>query len=258
MDGPPRIALSIAGSDPTGGAGLQLDLQVFARFAVHGMAVPTALTVQSTERVRQVLPVFPSAVRDQLLTALSDMPPHAIKVGMLATDDVVLRVADVLDQHRIPRVVDPVLRASDGTALLEPRAWRNLVERIIRGAALVTPNLDEAQALTGTRDPERAARTLLELGAEAALVKGGHRAGSPDDYLCTRDGAAWLPGTRSGAGPVHGTGCALSAAIAALLARGVALGEAAPRAKSFVARAIEHAFAPGRGQRLLWLGAAEA
>ena len=258
MDETPRIALSIAGSDPTGGAGIQLDLQVFARLGVHGMAVPTALTVQSTQRVRQVLPVFPSTVRDQLSMVLSDMPAHAIKVGMLATDDIVLRVADVLEQQGIPRIVDPVLRASDGTVLLEPRAWRNLLERIVRGAALVTPNLDEANALAGTRDPERAARTLLDLGAHAVLVKGGHRDGAPDDYLCTKSGSAWLSGTRHGDAPVHGTGCALSAALAALLARGVPLEEAAPRAKAFVARAIERSFAAGRGQRLLGLSADEA
>jgi hydroxymethylpyrimidine kinase/phosphomethylpyrimidine kinase len=255
----PPIALSIAGSDPTGGAGLQLDLRVFAHFGVHGMAVPTALTLQNTARVQQVLPVFPSVVRDQLVTLLQDVAPRVLKIGMLASDDVLLRVASVLEHWEIPRVVDPVLRASDGTRLLESRALGNLADRVVRGAALVTPNLDEADALTGTRDPERAARVFLEMGAAAVLIKGGHREGAPDDYLCTSDGSLWLRGTRSAGDPVHGTGCALSAAIAALLARGLDLEDAVRRAKSFVAHGIEHAFAAGKGQRLLhWPAAAGA
>jgi hydroxymethylpyrimidine/phosphomethylpyrimidine kinase len=248
----PRIALSIAGSDPSGGAGLQLDLRVFERAGVHGMAVPTALTLQSTARVLRVLPVFPSNVLDQLRTLLADVKPHAIKIGMLATDDIVLRVADVLERDpAIPRVVDPVLRASSGALLLERRAIPNLLGRIARGAALVTPNLDEAEVLTGSRDPERAAAALLELGAQAALIKGGHAEGAPDDYLLSARGAVWLRGERLAGPPVHGTGCALSAAIAALLAQGVALEDAVRRAKAFVASAIAGAFRPGSGQPLL-------
>jgi len=255
----PRLALSIAGSDPTGGAGLQLDLRVFEHFGVHGMAVPTALTIQSTARVRQVLPVFPGVMRDQLRELLADLSPHAIKLGMLATDDVVLRVADALPAAPIPRVLDPVLRASDGTVLTERRALRNLIERILCGAALVTPNLDEAELLTGTREPEAAARILLEMGAQAALIKGGHAQAEANDFLHSASERCWLPGTRSGVGPVHGTGCALSAAITARLAQGAALGDAVRTAKAFVTGAIEHSFAPGRGQRLLaWRSATGA
>lgn len=216
------------------------------------MAVPTALTVQSTERVRQVLPVFPGVVRDQLLTLLADMLPQAIKVGMLATDDVLIRVADVLERFPVPRVVDPVLRSSSGAELLERRAWRNLLDRIVRGAALVTPNLDEAETLVGTRDPEAAARAFVEVGAAAVLIKGGHRDGPPDDYLYSPAGPRWLTGPRF-PHDVHGTGCALSAAITAWLARGVEVEEAAVRAKGFVAGAIEHAFEAGRGRRILGL-----
>ncbi len=251
------VALTIAGSDPTGGAGLQLDLQVFALHGVHGMAVPTALTVQTTKGVRRTSPVFPSVVAEQISALLDDLRPQALKLGMLATDDIVLAVANALDRHVIPRVVDPVFRASDGSFLLEQRALGNLVERLIHGAALVTPNLPEAEALTGETDPERAARAFLELGAEAALVKGGHAEGPPDDFLATRSGAGvWLRGTRSDVGPVHGTGCALSAAITARLARGESLEPAVRAAKDYVARAIATSQALGKGARVLGLGLA--
>lgn len=246
----PAVALSIAGSDPTGGAGMQLDLRVFERHDVHGMGVPTALTVQSTSGVHQVLPAFPSVVAEQLIVLLKDIVPDAIKIGMLATDDVLLSVARVLDHYAIPRVVDPVLRASDGSELLERRAMRGLAERIISGAALVTPNLDEAEQLTGTRDPEAAAAELLEMGAAAALITGGHADGSPDDFLLTTRGGEWIRGTRV-AGSAHGTGCALSSSITARLARGEAIDDAVRGAKEFVARAIERAFKRGAGEQSL-------
>ncbi|MFI5315979.1 MAG: bifunctional hydroxymethylpyrimidine kinase/phosphomethylpyrimidine kinase [Myxococcota bacterium] len=250
------VALTIAGSDPTGGAGLQLDLQIFALHGVHGMAVPTALTVQTTKGVRRSNAVFPSVVAEQLAALLDDIAPSALKLGMLASDDVLLAVANVLDRGALPRVVDPVLRASDGSLLLEQRAFGNLIERLIDGAALVTPNLPEAEALTGETDPERAARAFLELGARAVLVKGGHADGpDSDDFLATREGAGvWLRGTRSDVGPVHGTGCALSASITARLARGESLEAAARGAKAYVARAIAGSRALGKGARILALG----
>jgi hydroxymethylpyrimidine/phosphomethylpyrimidine kinase len=244
-------ALSIAGSDPTGGAGLQLDVRVFAAHGVHGMAVPTALTVQTTKGVSKVLPAFPSVVGEQLAALLSDLRPGAIKLGMLATDDVLLRVAQLVERLDVPRVVDPVLRASSGPLLLERRAWHSLMERIVPGCALVTPNLDEAEGLVGERDPARAARLFREAGARAVLVKGGHAEGAPDDCLLDDEGELWLRGTRRGDAPVHGTGCALSAAIAARLARGEPLRPAIAAAKRFVEDAIANAVAAGAGARLL-------
>jgi hydroxymethylpyrimidine/phosphomethylpyrimidine kinase len=246
-------ALTIAGTDPTGGAGVELDLQVFALHAVHGMAVTTALNVQTTRGVHRTLPAFPNVVGEQLSLLLEDVRPDAIKIGMLATDDVLLRVAGVLERHPIPRVVDPILQASDGTWLLERRAWSNLADRVIAGAALVTPNRPEAEALTGSDDPERAAHLLLEIGAEAALVKGGHADGPPDDFLLSRDGGTWLRGEHHDVGPVHGTGCALSSAITARLARGEKLEEAVRGAKRFVASAIERSYRAGVGARRLGL-----
>jgi len=229
-----------------------MDLAVFAHHGVHGMAVPTALTVQTTKGVHRTLPVFPNIVGEQLAMLLADIRPDAIKLGMLASDDVLLRVANTLDGYAdIPRVVDPVLRASDGSFLLERRAWGSLVERLIAGAALVTPNRPEAETLTGERDPERAAAVLLEAGARAVLVKGGHADGPADDLFATRESVTWLRAARIAGGPVHGTGCALSAAIAARLARGEALLDAVRAAKAFVARAIAAAEPLGKGARIL-------
>jgi hydroxymethylpyrimidine/phosphomethylpyrimidine kinase len=261
-----RVALSIAGSDPTGGAGLQADLQVFRSLGVHGAGVITALTVQDTAKVHQVLPVFPSVVLNQLRVLLADLRPHAVKIGMLATEDVAINVElglGVLDADgdvRVPIVIDPILAASDGTSLLERRAWSTL-ERLIGRAALVTPNLPEAEALTGcdvsTEEGTEAAACALvsNLGAGAALVTGGHREGPPHDLLVVREGGSqalhWLEGERIDAGPVHGTGCALSSAIAAYLARGDSLRLAVERGRRFLAKALEGAAEAGRLARFL-------
>ncbi len=257
-----RIALSVAGSDPTGGAGLQLDVQVFRAFGVHGAGVLTALTLQDTKKVHRVLPAFPSVVLDQLRVLLADVTPHAIKLGMLATDDVLRAVALGLTAAKEPRpplVIDPVLRASDGAQLLERRAYGALVD-LMKGAALVTPKLPEAESLSGIdvssqSGAEQAARWFVsEAGAEAALVKGGHRDGAPDDCLARREGdgiaLTWLPGERIAGEPVHGTGCALSAAITAGLASGHALEQAIARGRSFVRDAIARAETVGAGRLL--------
>jgi hydroxymethylpyrimidine/phosphomethylpyrimidine kinase len=263
---PMRIALSIAGSDPTGGAGLQLDLQVFRSLGVHGAGVVTALTIQDTAKVHQVLPVFPSVVLNQLRRLLEDIVPNAIKIGMLGSDDVLRSVALGLEtvenrgETLPPIVIDPILAASDGEPLLERRAWDALRSLIAR-AALVTPNLPEAEALTGvdasrSAGVETAARFFVEeLGAGAALVKGGHREGSPDDLLARAGPGGvtleWLRGVHVDAGRVHGTGCALSSAIAAGLARGDDLSSAVARGREFVAAALRGAESAGQGARLL-------
>jgi len=261
-------ALTIAGSDPTGGAGVQADLQVFQRFGVHGMAVITALTVQDSQKVHQVLPSFPSVVLDQLRVLLRDLRPGAVKIGMLATDDVVRNVMLALPQLQpgTPIVIDPVLASSDGSRLLERRAIGSL-QALLEGATLVTPNLHEAAELTERdtshrRGCEEAAVVLLEeFDCKAALIKGGHREGAPDDLLARRqeDGSIeidWLEGERIEAGPVHGTGCALSSAIAAGLAVGESLRDATLTARSFVREAIASAESIGSGGRHAGFGPA--
>jgi hydroxymethylpyrimidine kinase/phosphomethylpyrimidine kinase len=259
-----KIALSIAGSDPTGGAGLQADLQVFRALGVHGAGVVTALTVQDTGKVYSVLPVFPSVVLEQLRILLRDVMPDAVKLGMLASDDVArcveLGLCELDPALRVPIVIDPVLAASDGTPLLERRGIAQLQDLIAR-ASIVTPNLSEAATLTGcdvsTREGvEAAAANLVTgLGAAAALVKGGHREGAPDDLLALREGGSasfhWLAAERIEVGPVHGTGCALASAITAQLARGMALRDAVNAARSFVADALRRAEARGKRARFL-------
>lgn len=271
-----QCVLSIAGSDPTGGAGLQADLQVCRAFGVHGAAVPTALTTQDGLRIRQVLPVFPSVILEQLRSVLATLPPAAIKIGMLATDDVVRNVLLALATiDEVPVVIDPVLAASDGTPLLERRAYGSLRD-LMQGRCLVTPNWPEMEILVGRslprrRDGEEAARELLEeRSLQAVLLKGGHLEGDADDLLvrrvvedardlsrstgtsgATRIESEWLTGERLPGPSVHGTGCALSTAIAAGLARGQPLREAVVQARLFVAQAIAHAHSLDNGARLL-------
>lgn len=251
-------ALSIAGSDPSGGAGLQADLQVFRAHGLHGAGLPTALTIQDSRRVHKLLPVFPNLVLEQLRILLADFQPGAVKIGMLASDDVLRSVALGLERLAagVPVVIDPVLAASDGTPLLEKRAWPGL-RALMQGRSLVTPNLLEAALLSecetdSRRGCEAAARVLVEdFGARAALIKGGHRAGAPDDLLACAGPSGlelhWLAGERIETAPVHGTGCALSAAIAARLARGESLRAAVDGARAFVAAAIRAAESPGHG-----------
>jgi hydroxymethylpyrimidine kinase/phosphomethylpyrimidine kinase len=263
-----RIALTIAGSDPTGGAGIQQDLQVFRSLGVHGAAALTALTVQDTLKVHRVLPVFPNVVLEQIRVVLRDLRLDAVKLGMLATDDVArmvdLGLAELLHgrQDPPPLVIDPVLAASDGSPLLERRAWPTLLG-LFPHATLVTPNLPEAHELTGldvstAAGIEAAGRMLvLEHGARAVLLKGGHRDGPPDDLLVEKEGDGvrleWLEGARIDGPPVHGTGCALASAAAACLALGAPLREAVVRARAHVAASYRHAFAAGQGARLLGL-----
>ncbi|MCH6551437.1 MAG: hydroxymethylpyrimidine/phosphomethylpyrimidine kinase, partial [Planctomycetes bacterium] len=210
----------------------------------------------------QVLPVFPSVVLGQLQTLLRDIRPAAIKLGMLASDDVTRQVALGLEllEGSVPIVIDPVLWSSDGSALLERRAWGSL-ELLMGRAAIVTPNLPEAEALSGsdvsTEEGVEAAASglVVNFGAGAVLVTGGHRDGPPDDLLAVREGGGvvfhWLKGKRVGGTPVHGTGCALASAITAGLAQGEPLRPAVDAARRFVASAL--ARAEGRGKRARFL-----
>ena len=239
----------------------QADLQVIRLFGCHGAGVPSALTIQDSEKVHSVLPLFPSVVLDQIRCLLRDITPDAVKIGMLASDDVVRNVALglALLPDEIPIVIDPVLLASDGTPLLERRAWGAL-EGVFCRATLTTPNLSEAEALTGEdvssrRGCESAARIFIdEFKTQAVLIKGGHRAGARDDLLARRTKTGieydWLEGEwiEVSEGPVHGTGCALSAALLCRLLRGDRIERAAAAAKKYVHAAIRGAHMPGAGR----------
>jgi hydroxymethylpyrimidine/phosphomethylpyrimidine kinase len=247
------IALTIAGSDSSGGAGIQADLKTFAAFGVYGASVITALTAQSTRGVHDVADVAPAFVGRQLDTVLDDLAVGAAKTGMLWRAAVLEVLVERLRARPLPHlVVDPVLRASSGAVLLEPAALPLLRTRLLPLATLVTPNLDEAGALTGRRVTDLpsmrdAARALVDLGARAALVTGGHLPGDPVDVFHDGHDVHELPGARIGTGSRHGTGCTLSAAITAGLARGEELEAAVRSAKDWLARALRTAPAIGHG-----------
>ena len=247
-----QIALTIAGSDSGGGAGIQADLKTFHRFGVFGTSVITAITAQNTRGVAAWQPVETQLVVAQMDALADDLRPAAVKSGMLGDADVVSVVADGVRRHRFtPYVLDPVMVATSGDVLLTPGAVAAIQRELVPLAALVTPNLDEAAILLGepVRDVatmERAARALVERGgAAAALVKGGHLRG-PDAVDVLFDGELHhYRHQRIDTTSTHGTGCTLSSAVTAHLALGYALRDAVARSLDFVHRAI--ATAPGLG-----------
>ncbi len=247
-----KIALTIAGSDSGGGAGIQADLKTFQQFGVFGTSVIVALTAQNTRQVRAVESVPENMVTEQLTALAEDLPPAALKTGMLAEAALVRLVARAIRQNGWgPLVVDPVMVASSGTRLLSTEAEEVVREDLLPLAALVTPNLDEAAILTGrvvhdAPTMERAGLTLLRFGAGAALIKGGHLSGPVlTDVLVTPSGIRRFTRPRIDTASVHGTGCTLSAAITAGLALGRPLEQAVEDGLDFVHRAI--AAAPGLG-----------
>jgi hydroxymethylpyrimidine/phosphomethylpyrimidine kinase len=253
-----KIALTIAGSDSGGGAGIQADLKTFHQYGVFGTSVVVAVTAQNTRGVRAVEPVSAAVVAAQLAALAEDLPPSALKTGMLADAGLVRLVADTIRANGWrPLVVDPVMVATSGDRLLTREGEATLRDTLLSLAAVVTPNLDEASILTGrpVRDVpamERAGASLVAAGAAAALVKGGHLGGDQlTDVLVTRAGAKRFVHPRITTRPMHGTGCTLSAAITAGLALGRPLEQAVTDALDFVRRAIEAAPPLGAGARPL-------
>jgi hydroxymethylpyrimidine/phosphomethylpyrimidine kinase len=250
-------ALTIAGSDPGGGAGIQADLKTFQAFGVFGTAAIAALTAQDTRGVHGVHPVPPAFVAAQVDAVLGDIGADAVKTGMLASAPLVEAVAARLRAHRVERlVVDPVMVAKGGARLLEPDAVGALERLLLPLALIVTPNAAEAEALAGipVRDlagMREAARRIRDMGPRAVLVKGGHveeTGALVVDLLLDEGGALHeMRGPRLDARHTHGTGCALSAAIAALLARGRPLAAAVDEARRWLALALARGAVPGRG-----------
>lgn len=247
------VALTIAGSDSGGGAGLQADILTFAAFGVHGTTVVTALTAQNTEGVRAVAPVAPEFVAEQLDAILDDFDVRAGKTGMLHRSAVIVAVAAQLRARRLPHlVVDPVLVSTSGASLLEASATAVLRAELLPLATLVTPNLREAEALLGRPVTDlaamgAAARALVDLGARAALVTGGHLAGDAIDVLWDGHQLREFAAPRVETRHTHGTGCVLSAAITACLALGQDVPTAIETAKRHVTHALASAPGLGRG-----------
>ena len=247
------VALTIAGSDPSGGAGLQADLKTFHRFGVYGEAVVTLITVQNTRGVTRVDTLPGDLVAAQIRAVLEDVPPLAAKTGALGSKEVVAVVAAAAADFRFPLVVDPVMISKHGAKLLDQDSERSLIEQLVPRATLLTPNLDEAAAITGlaVKDRDsmlRAAEKLRALGAANVLVKGGHLEGAALDLLLTPEGVYEYTAARIPTPHTHGSGCTYAAAITASLAKGVALSEAVRIAKDFVTRAIRTNPGLGSGQ----------
>ncbi len=248
-------ALTIAGSDSGGGAGIQADLKTFGALGVYGLTAITAVTVQNTLGVSGYEALSPDTVAEQIRAVVTDIGVDAAKTGMLASREIVEAVADAVAETAVPNlVVDPVFLSKHGHPLLAEDAVDALRTRIVPLATIVTPNLPEAAGLSRfpvrtTEDMEEAAEAMLALGARAALVKGGHLAGSPraDDLFFDGRRMVWIEGVRLETPHTHGTGCVLSSAIAAHLALGREPLEAVRLGKSFVTEAIRHALAIGHG-----------
>jgi hydroxymethylpyrimidine/phosphomethylpyrimidine kinase len=230
--------ITIAGSDSGGGAGIQADLKAFAAAGVYGTSAIVALTAQNTREVTAVYELPPEFVRAQLDAVAGDIGIDAAKTGMLFSRAIVETVVDWLDAHPMPLVVDPVMVASSGARLLEDDAVELLVARLFPLATVVTPNVLEARALTGwDASPAALAEAIVELGAPAALVTGGH-ADQPVDHLFDGDEHHEIRFERSDIAATHGAGCTQSATLAALLARGLSLVEAARGAAAAASRAV--------------------
>ena len=246
-------ALTIAGSDSGGGAGIQADLKTMAAHRVFGMSAIVAVTAQNTQTVSAVHELPAAMLQAQIDAVFSDIRVDAVKIGMLSSAELIRTVATCLQRWRPPFVVlDPVMISKSGCALLRDEAVNALAEELLPLADLVTPNLPEAERLSGRRVETRrqmldAARALQQKGAKAVLLKGGHSSEHADDLLCHGQEETWLRGTRIKMRNTHGTGCTLSSAIAANVANGMSLLEACRKAKDYVRRAIAAGLEIGKG-----------
>jgi hydroxymethylpyrimidine/phosphomethylpyrimidine kinase len=251
---PPRLVI-VAGSDSSGGAGIQADIKTATLFGVYAMSAVSAITVQSTRGIRGVQLMPPKLVADQIAACLGDIGADAVKIGMLGSAGIARAVAAALKKHArtIPIVLDPAMVSTSGTALLDRRGVDVLRRELLPLCAVVTPNLPEARVLVGLRSTERkaveaAGRRLMDMGAAAALIKGGHATNATvDDVLVWKGGVEIYGFPRIRTKHTHGTGCVFSTAIACGLAQGLSLPLAVGRAREFVQHAIETAPGLGRG-----------
>ncbi len=247
------VALTIAGLDPSGGAGIIADVKTFTAFGCFATAVVTSLTFQNTLGVRGAVHQTSETVRAQVLPIVDDFPVACVKTGMLPTRDVIREIARLFRETTLPApIVDPVVSSTSGDDLIDETALAALVAELFPLARLVTPNIPEAERITGLRitneeEMRAAARSMRERGARAVLVKGGHLAGDPLDVLDDDGRVTIFRGERIETKSTHGTGCTLAAAIAACLARECELKAAVSAAKRFVAEALRHAPRIGHG-----------
>ncbi|MCT4792560.1 MULTISPECIES: bifunctional hydroxymethylpyrimidine kinase/phosphomethylpyrimidine kinase [Exiguobacterium] len=248
-----KHVLTIAGSDSGGGAGIQADLKTFSALGVYGMSVITAITAQNTLGVQAVEDVSPELVEAQLTSIFSDIRVDAVKIGMVSNQETIQVIARQLEKYPLPIVLDPVMVAKGGHALLQPNAEQALLEQLLPLATLVTPNIPEIERMIGgtvhsLADMKQAAVKLIERQTGAVLLKGGHLEGQDaTDLLYTDERYVVFEQERIESRHTHGTGCTLSAAIAANLALGHSLEDSVRYAKRYVTEAIRHGFALGHG-----------
>ncbi len=245
------MCMSIAGSDPSGGAGIQQDLKVFHAFGIYGLSVVSSLTAQNSERVESVMPVPGAFVKRQLETLLSDMTPAATKTGMIYTAANVSAVVSAIKRYALKNiVVDPVMLSSSGRILCDRDVPAVMKKKLLPLCTVITPNINEASVLSGVKisnihDMEKAAVNLARLGATNVIITGGHLEGAATDILFD-GGFHYLKGKKVH-GEFHGTGCTFSAALAAELAKGSGVLDAALSAKRFIRRELRRTFSAGKG-----------
>ncbi len=252
---PPPIVWTIAGTDPTGGAGLQADLLTFRGLGTYGCGVITAVLAQNSQSVDSIELMSADAIEKQLKALWQEMPPHVIKLGMTGSDAAIRSIADAFEDTGIPLVCDPVIQSSSGTDLLPPQTLKLFQERLLPLVSLITPNRPEAERITGIKieaddDVEEAAARLLEMGCGAVLIKGGHSASSEwvQDFWSDGSNNAWLTAPRLSVQRTRGTGCILSSAIAACMARGLEMLDALVVARSYVQQGLRAAPQVGLGE----------
>ena len=248
-----HTALTIAGSDASGGAGIQADLKTMTAHGVYGMSAITALTAQNTTGVTDILAVPPAFLAAQLDAVFTDIPPDAVKIGMVADAALIRVIAEKLDEYHARNiVVDPVMVATSGARLISADAVEALVSLLLPRAAIITPNIPEAEVLADTAITDRkgmtaAAARIYERVHTAVLVKGGHSIDDANDLLVDGSGARWFEGRRITTANTHGTGCTLSSAIASNLARGMDIDTAVERAKAYLSGALAAGLDLGKG-----------
>ena len=248
-----KTALTIAGSDSSGGAGIQADIKTMTANGVYAMSAITALTAQNTTGVYGILEVTPEFLANQLDCIFTDIRPDAVKTGMVSSSALIEVIAQKLTQYKAKNlVIDPVMVATSGAKLISDEAIETLKGKLLGLATLITPNIPEAQVLSGmdirtAEDMERAAKAIYEAYGCAVLCKGGHQLNDANDLLYSKEGARWYHGRRIANPNTHGTGCTLSSAIASNLAKGYSLDEAVERAKTYISGALAAMLDLGKG-----------
>ena len=245
--------LTIAGSDCSGGAGVQADLKTFSAIGTYGMSVITAITAQNTQGVFEVEELSQNIIKKQIEVVFDDIIPKAVKIGMVSSPEIILEIANTLKKYEPENlVVDPVMISKSGYSLLRPEARENLIKHLIPMAYLITPNVEEAEDITGIKiktleDMRRAGEEILQMGPKYVLMKGGHLDGDAIDLLIGKDVFEVYESKRLDRKNTHGTGCTISSAIASHLALGYEIKEAVKLSKNYITEAIKNSFDIGHG-----------